>query len=249
MKRLLFLISVFLMAPKILTAKINVLEPWLPGQDIAVGEQYSYEPEVSFIAGEYFYELPARFTYSASPDLEVGARWGIKMVREEAGINDLLLGLKYRIIEKTEHGPGIAGEAAVSLPTGDFRKNLGTGAASLLMHWVLEQNISPVNAYLGLGVQLNSENDDEVTYGNVFSYHAGAEYVYGEFYNFYGEIKGFNHAWTKISGTKTIEPYQELYFSPGMLFKWDDNIHFSSAFLIGLTEESNDLGFILSVKF
>ena len=58
----------------------------------------------------------------------------------------------------------------------------------------------------------------------------------------------FNHSYTKFKGDK-IEgsDFQELYLAPGIQLKGPYKIN--AAILIGLTEDSNKLGMIISTDF
>jgi hypothetical protein len=242
-----FLALFFLSAP--LEARINVLEPWYPGLDTSVGDVYSYQAGGSFLAAERTLEVPFYLSYVPDPRLEAGGRWGVKLFEGKAGINDLLMGLKYRFMQESDQAPAVIGEAAVSLPTGDSKNGLGTGSVDLLLHWALQKQIQQVTGYFGLGMRLNSENGDNVRQGSVFFYHAGAGYDYRPGLRLYGELKGFNHAEMKVSGLAVgNSSYQELYLAPGADYTCCGYV-FSGALLIGLTPESNDLGLLVSTRF
>ncbi len=237
----------FSLAPS--EARINLFEPWQPGVDTSVGMPYSCQPSAYFVSGERFFEIPAQFTYVSGPGTEVGGRWGIRSVSGNTGISDLLIGMKYQFTAKKGERPGIAGEAAVSLPTADYGRGLGTGAAALLLNWALEKDVRNVTGYFSLDARLNAENSDRVQEGNMFSYRLGAGWPYRERWRFFGEIKGFNHGKTKIAGTAPGSAFQELYLAPGMTYAWTPRRTVSAALLLGLTTRSSTLGFLAGCTF
>jgi hypothetical protein len=248
--RLLLLTAVVLLTGlRTAHARINVFDLWYPGHDSTLGPVYSYEPVAGLITGERFFELPVHFTYVSGPRTEVGGRWGIRSVDGRTGISDLLLGLKYQFLNGSSRYPRVVGETAVSLPTADYTRGLGTGAGGLLLEWLLEQEIRDVTGYFGLGIRLNGENSDRVQEGNVFNYHLGAGYTYAPRWRFYGELKGFNHGRPKVNGELAGSAYQELYLAPGLNFFWSARNTLSAALLIGLTPESSDIGLFISSNF
>lgn len=250
MKRLLISCFAALLLALPLEARINLFEPWYPGQDTGIGPLYSYQPVAAILKGDAFTEVPFSFSYMARNNLEVGGRWGIRSFSGHTGISDLLLGAKYQFTNGTsEEMPRVIGEAAFSLPTADSKQALGTGAVSLLLHWSLEKQIREFTGYFGLGVQLNSENSDKVKLGNIFSYHVGARYPYNDQWKLYGEFKGFNHAAPEFSGTTVGESFQELYLAPGADFLYRKDLTISGALLIGLTPESHHLGLLIGTTF
>lgn len=250
MKNAVKLITLLLFIAAAAEARINVFEPWHPGQDTKIGNIYSFQYIGSVLFGEKLQEVPFQLSYVTSKDMEVGGRWGVKNLEGNFGISDLLLGLKYSFLEETINKPGVIGEAAVSLPTGDQNKGLGTGSVGLLLNWALEKKIEYLTGYFGLGMAMYSENSDKVQVGNIFSYRIGASYPYQKDLRLHFEFKGFNHGALKIGGQSIGDTYQELYLAPGAnyMVKNSDRI-ISGALLFGLTSQSSKLGFILSTNF
>ncbi|OGS19537.1 MAG: hypothetical protein A2219_02315 [Elusimicrobia bacterium RIFOXYA2_FULL_50_26] len=247
MKRFICLV-IFLSTPTLVQARINVFEPWFPGQDSKIYNDCSYQLLGSFIAGERLIELPLQFSYFSGAKTEVGGRWGLVSVDGRTGISDLIIGGKYAFLEESHRGPAVIGEAALILPTADSKNGLGQGSVGALLHWALEKKIEKTTGYFGLGIRLNSENADHVRPGNVFFYHAGASRLLRKRWRIHGEIKGFNHGSSSVSGA-TASGWQELYLAGGANYRLSDSRTISSALLIGLTPESHDLGFIISTSF
>ncbi|MBN1622063.1 MAG: transporter [Endomicrobiales bacterium] len=232
-----------------LQARINILDTWHPGQDSAIKEVNSYQLIASFRTGEYFSELPFHFSYVISQKAEAGGYWGVKTVKGKIGLNDLKLGVKYQFLDGSGDKPAVISEIAISLPTGDHKRALGTGGVGLQLHWALEKEISSLIGYFGLGFETTSENPDKLKLGNVFYYHIGTSFPYQKNYRVHTEIKGYNHADNELNGTNLSDSYQEVYFAPGINYKWVKNRIVSVALLFGLTKQANDLGFLISCNY
>jgi hypothetical protein len=245
-----FIVILFVIACSLpLEARVNILETWVPGINTTVNPVDTYELRGTFRAGEYLYEVPAEFDYVAVPNLEVGGRWGIISNGTKMGINDLMIGAKYLLVDGAGTKPAIVTEAALSLPTADYASNLGTGGVGLFLHWAMQKSIQDVNAYFGLGIQVNSKNADDVRQGNVFYYHIGAGFP-SPYLEIFTEIKGYNHTKTMVNGNDVPESdYQELYFSPGSAYKLNDRMTIYTSLLVGLTPRSHDLGISVSTNF
>lgn len=249
MKKLLLAVPLLLVSA-LCSARINVLEPWHPGQDTKIGRMYTYQMAGGFLAGDQVQEIPFHFTYVSGPHTEVGGRWGLKNANGNFGINDLILGMKYSFLEESPYKPGVIGEVAASLPTADYKKGLGTGSVGLLFNWAMEKRIEDIIGYFGLGMNFYSENSDNVQPGNIFSYHVGGSYAYTKQWRLHLELKGYNHGISKTKGVKTAESFQELYLAPGANYIYADReLTLSSALLVGLTSESHKLGFIFVANF
>jgi hypothetical protein len=248
--RLFFIFCFFTMfSAPYLYARINLLDPWHPGQDSSIGKTNSYQALGLFRAGEYFYEVPFHFSYITGTKSEVGGRWGIISVKGKTGISDLVLGAKYQFITGEGNKPAVIGEASLSLPTADHKRGLGLGAAGFNVHWALEKEIDNFMGYFGLGFGMSAENSDNIKRGNMFYYHIGASCPYKKNYRIHAEFKGYNHGDTEVSGTSLSDSYQETYLAPGLNYYWTKNKTVSAALLIGLTKESDDLGLIVSCNF
>jgi hypothetical protein len=236
-------------------ARVNLLDPWYPGQDCRLVQPGTFDTQVSLLRGERMLELPVSVSYAVDRPLEVGARWGVKHVDDVTGINDLILGLKYVVLTSEEHAANICGEAGVQLPTADSSNGIGTGAVALILHWTLQKQLKKetgydISSFFGLGYTINSENSDKLQLGNVFWYHIGAAYDYDAALRFYGELKGFNHTPVKVAGTTVDDSdFQELYLAPGADILFKNNMVLTTAILIGLTPTSNDVGILLSTRF
>lgn len=231
-------------------ARINVLEPWHPGLDLSAGALHSSALSPRFLWGERFLEIPVEYNYVTSQNIEVGGRLGVMSRAGKVGINDLMLGGKYLFFKETGQSPAVTGEAAVSLPTGNFSDGLGTGSVDLLIHWLAGKKFANLDGTFGLGMRFNSENSDKFSAGNVFFYHLGASQAYNPDLRIYCELKGATHGKGKYN-TAEIDGsnYNELYFAPGADYKLDNKTTLNASLLIGMTSKSQDLGLLVSTKF
>jgi hypothetical protein len=230
-------------------ARINILDPFHPGQDSTIGSIDSYQAIATFKKGDGYTELPVQFTYIPTEKLEAGGSWGIKSVNGQTGINDLMAGIKYQFLNGQGEKPAVIGEVAASLPTADSNKGLGLGASALWFHWALEKKFDDVVGYFGIGLGAFGENGDKIKQGNVFYYHIGTSMPYKNKYRIHTEIKGFNHGHTQFNGVDVVNSYQELYLAPGVNYFWKKKHTLSASLLFGLTSDSNKLGLFLASTF
>lgn len=69
----------------------------------------------------------------------------------EQGLDDLSVGLRYRLLDEKESSPGIAVLAAATFPTGDVDKGLSSGGTDFDTKVILSKRLGPVNTHLNLG--------------------------------------------------------------------------------------------------
>lgn len=253
-----------------LTARISSLAPWslhdrlptLQGKmDQTAGFQFGIngvspsgsDQDAKFVA------FPYSLTYGLLEKVEIGAGWGLQWLdrknqESRFGISDLVVAGRYRFFEanRAERTPGLDVEAGFSFPTASFDKGLGTGGLGILFGWGLVLPLDPLRAHFGMGFKYNTENSDDLQVGSVFSYNGGVTYPLKEFKEqvfLTGELKGFNHGRNKRSGTKEGAAADELYLSPGVLWKFHKQFQFAGSLLIGLTNDSSDIGMNLELRF
>jgi hypothetical protein len=251
----LFVPALLVVWPLACEARVNVFEPWYPGLDMTVGAPYSSQLEGRFIAGERFWEIPAEFTYVTSRNVEVGGRWGLRSSSGNMGIGDLMLGGKYLFVDETADVPAVAGEFAISLPTGKFSDGIGTGSVDCLMQWLAKKKFRAVEGTFGLGMRFFSENSDKYTFGDTFFYQLGVSKQVNnsnikELSALYCEIKGTNHGKAKFDGSTIGDSdYQELYLAPGADIVVQKSLKLNTSLLIGLTSKSSDIGILINTRF
>ena len=98
LKKVSVLMLLMLSASLPLQARLNVFEPWHPGNDMTIIEKDSYEYMGSILIGESYWELPFAISCNATDKMEVGSTIGILNLDiasgTELGISDLLIGMK-----------------------------------------------------------------------------------------------------------------------------------------------------------
>jgi len=246
-KLLIFLIIVF--STQCLFSRVNFLEVYKPGIDIELLKPNSYGLAMDVTIGtggkpEDSFELPAIFTYGLAKRTELGMSLGIVSYASETGISDLSIGAKYVF------PIDIGFEFGFSLPTADYKKGLGTGGVGLTIDWFTKKKLNNIYGDILLGYRINTENPEEVKYGNEFLYILGVEYPLQKYVDIFGELKGINHAPLKVDG-KNIKgsSYNELYIAPGVKYTADKNFDFYSSLLFGLTDDSQDLIFSIGLIY
>ena len=261
------IISSILLTQPTLFAKISILSPWSL-QDRTSTEKGKFDQSVKIQPGvngvspsggdvdTTFESFPYELSYGLLDKMEIGAGWGVANVDRsnksaQFGLTDLMIAARYRFFDanRIERMPGLDIEAGLSLPTASFEKGLGTGGLGILFGCGLVLPLDPVKAHFGLGYRFNTENSDDVQVGSIFSYVAGITIPWKETLSLTGELKGFNHSRNKKSGTKTGPTPDELYLSPGSIWKINERFQMAGTVLIGLTAHSSDIGFNLELQF
>ncbi|MFN3966481.1 MAG: transporter, partial [Endomicrobiia bacterium] len=232
-----------------LFGRVNFLERYRPGVDIAVTKPNSYGLSMDVVVGtggkpKDFFELPAIFTYGLADKIESGISLGIVSYASETGISDLSLGCKYVF------PIDIGVEFGFSFPTADYKKGLGTGGIGIIIDWFAKKKLDKLFGHILLGYRINTENPEDLKYGNEFLYTLGVEYPTKKNIDFFGELKGINHA-PLVVDNKNIKgsSYNELYIAPGLRYTADKNFDFYSSLLFGLTEDSRDVIFSIGLDF
>jgi len=239
----------FIFSVESLFARVNFLEIYRPGIDIEVLKTNFYNLAMDVTIGtggkpEDSFELPAIFTYGLAKRTELGMSLGIVSYASETGISDFSIGTKYIF------PIDIGFEFGFSLPTADYKKGLGTGGVGITIDWLTKKKLDNIYGHILLGYKINTENPEEVKYGNEFLYIFGVEYPLQKDVDIFGELKGINHAPRKVDG-KNIKgsSYSELYIAPGVKYTVDKHFDFYSSLLLGLTDDSQDLKFSVGLLY
>ncbi len=240
---------IVLFSTEFLFSRINFLEFYRPGIDIEILKVNSYGLGMNVLIGtgggqDDFFELPALFNYGISKETEFGMSLGIVSYASETGISDLSLGAKY--VSPVDIGV----EFGFSLPTADYKRGLGTGGVGIIIDWFAKKKLDNVYGHLLLGYKINTENPEEVKYGNEFFYSIGVEYPSVKDIDIFGELKGINHAPLSVED-KNVKgsSFSELYIAPGLKYIVDKQFDFYSSLLLGLTDDSQDFIFSVGLDF
>jgi len=242
---------------------VSLIDPYRPGVTAANQTPSSHALSLSVLSSEKYLEVPFHIFYGITDDLELETRWGFIYNSPEAGMSDMKFSVKYNfkffdrysliVSDKEDLSAGISGEAGITLPTGDHTKGLGAGGVGIMLGWnirqVFEKNIL---GFLGLSGEFNNHeliDESSRRSSRIFSYTAGARYLYNDDLTFIMELKGFNNYFSKAMPSSS-DFYQELYLSPGVFYKGKNNLPITSAsILIGLTPDARKIIFYAEKKF
>ncbi len=245
----------------IISAGINMIEPWKPQVDLNITKMNSYYLSADLCLGtrrtnnnsDNFFEIPVIFTYGAGKNMETGGSLGIISAGSKTGISDLIIGIKYQFLKEgrtQNEQPGVAGELGFSIPTASYSDGLGTGSADILINWLIKKKLDVVDGYFKLGFRINGTNSDKVNFGNVLSYTIGVSYIKSKELTLSGELKGFNHFPSKSNGVNVPgSDYQELYLAPGFKYRMNNRYDFYCSLLLGLTNKSSQPGLFVGVTY
>lgn len=120
-----------------------------------------HHPDQKTLALQLGYGLTERFDIGLDlpftwwyPDIFTwkGERVGF----HEQGLDDLSIGLRYRLLDEKEGAPAVALLGAAAFPTGDVDKGLSSGGIDLDTKLILSKRLGPVNTHLNLGYFLPS---------------------------------------------------------------------------------------------
>jgi len=239
-------------------ARLNILEPWSPGVDVRTPEKlWTHGANVRLGASDPdVFEAAYFLNHRAGSNWEVGGTLGYLSVDPEgpinrhSGVNDLAFAAKYEFPGAAgPYAMRAAGEAGISLPTGDSDHALGAGGVGFLLGWGLETAVQAVTGYIHLGSRFYTEGND-TKLGNVFTYTVGAKYKLQTDFWMTMDLRGFNHGKDKFNGVRASESVQELYLVPGTLYRAVNlPIDIQASLLLGLTNESMDVGLLAGFKF
>ena len=247
--------TLLLTATRSVYSRVNFIEPFKPGIDLSTLQlnKYSLASNITIGSGgkkNDFFELPFIFTYGAERKLEIGMGLGVASYRAETGISDLSIGAKYQFFKHTNEQPAVSAEFGFSLPTGDYKRGLGTGGVGISMAWLIQKQIDEVTGHFVLGYKIHTENPDKIRIGNELIYTLGAKHKIKKDITIIGELKGINHGYSYLAGKPLLQTgYQELYLAPGIEYILDDKYDFYSALLLGLTASSNNIMIFAGVGF
>lgn len=258
MKRQFLLPALFLCLSSVpLHARVNVLEPWSPGVDFYIPRKdWTHGANVRWgVNGTDLFEAEYLLSHRPRADWEIGGALGYVSLDEKgaggsSGINDLRVAAKHLFSSAVSPaGTRLIGEGGLSLPTGDPDKGIGAGGVGALLGWGIQMPVQSVTGYVHLGVRAYTEGND-TRWGNVFTYVLGTQYELDTEFSLTADLRGFNHGKDKINGMRIPGSRQEVYLAPGV--QWhpmDAPAHFLGSLLIGLSNESFDVGLMAGAKF
>jgi hypothetical protein len=238
-----------------LPARVQLVEPWSPSIDTGTPERpwvHGATLRTGF-NGVDALELAYQLSHAPAPGWEVEGSLGYASIdgsgRDDSGLNDLTVAAKHVLPINLLREIVGTGEAGISLPTGDPDNGLGAGGVGLLFGWGMEAPVQRVVGYAHFGFRAYTEGND-THFGNVFSYVLGAAQTVKGDTRLSLDLRGFNRGKDKINGVRARNSLQELYLAPGGEWKASNlPAEFLGSLLIGLTDESYDIGILAGVKF
>ncbi len=241
-------------------ARINMLEPWTPGMDFDI-PKYSWNHNVNMRMGSDqkgidLFELGYNVTTTVSPDWELGVALGWQSLnrpspfKNDSGFNDLTFAGKYLFPEKSVLNiDTLTAEVGFSLPTGDPEGGLGAGGLGVFGGMGTQFPLGSFTGYSQMGLRFFTEGSN-TKWGNIFSFILGAQYEIDAEWQAMLDFRLFDHGRDKIDGVKMPYTIQEMYLAPGAIWNPKDlSFDVYAGFLLGLTDESYDYGFMMGAKF
>lgn len=113
----------------------------------------------------------------------------------EHGLDDLSVGLRYRILDEKESAPALAILGALTFPTGDEDKGLSTGGTDFETKVILSKRIGPVNSHLNIGYVWPSTKKYDLKDG--LTYGIGADFSASSSVQLLAELVGNKNRYTE----------------------------------------------------
>ena len=150
--------------------------------------------------------------------------------RNEDGIADTEIKLKYRFMDETGLGPALAAAGILKIPTASKSKALGSGRADFRINTLLTKNFSKRLAlHLNLGYAFLGEKGAE----NELNYSLASQFVLTEKWALVGEISGINN----FNGHTRDDPFSGLI---GAYYVISDTLVFDAGLEIGMNRAAPD---------
>lgn len=217
-------------------------------------------------------DIPISLYWGMVDSLEIGFKVSAMSINSgsnsEKGVSDIIVGTKYNFLSPAKKKlyeenksydlsafPDVSGEFCFSLPTGDFKKGLGTGAVGIILNWLLEKEIqlrsgNKFNSFFGVGYRINTTNSDSYKYGNELFFNVGSYFRLKEKYILSCGFRGISHDNDEYySNTITDSRYTENYIFGGLSYDLGVYQQFFSAISIGLDSKSNILIFNIGMNY
>lgn len=188
------------------------------------------------------WELKAGLTYGVMENIDVilGMPYQWKRVEESDvttsdvhGIADMSLELKWRFYEKD--GLSVALKPALTMPTGDKDKDLGTGRATVSLFFIATKELNPLAFHCNLGYKRNENQREQ----REDIWHAS---LAGE-YKVIQKLKLV----ANIGAERNTDPSSNThpaFLLGGVIYSIRENLDFDFGIKIGLNETEKDVAFL-----
>ncbi len=176
--------------------------------------------------------LTAVLTYGLADALDLALQFPILFFEpaeggNQAGIGDIEVHGKYRIVNEGAVSPAFAVTGALKFPTGSERRGLGSGATDVGITLVATKGFGPVTTHLNLGYTVIGASGQE----NVLKWGAAASLQVTRPLSFVGEVVGE----TNSDRHAKDDPRE---FRVGLAYALRDHIVLDGAVSLGLTRAS-----------
>ena len=183
--------------------------------------------------------LTTAFTYGLSDRLDVVLQLPVLFLQpvegeSQAGIGDIEIRGKYRLLNEGSVWPALAVLAALKLPTGSERRGLGSGATDAGILLVGSKEFGPITAHLNLGYRFVGASGQD----DVFRWGVAASLKMSETLAFVGEMVGETN-----SDPRAKE--DPMAIRAGLTYAVRQDLVLDGAVSLGLTRASPD--YVLTV--
>lgn len=268
-KYYLFLFSlIFLLSRIPLPSQINFFNIYKPSQEVLCCpvNVYGLELQMNYLIIDINtaeLQIPVSLYWGVMEKFEIGAQFaGISRSRLEEvskGVSDLLFGAKYNFLKETKEPlstrPSVSAEIGFSLPTGDYKKNFGTGGIGLIIHWLVEKEMvlrskHYYNLLISLGYKYNTSNPDKLRIGESLFYTFGSYFNVSESFRLSFGVKGENKKSDEIN-SRRVEHTEKFdsYIYCGVTYDLDIYRKFFASISAGITDTSKNLIFNIGMMY
>ena len=156
----------------------------------------------------------------------------------DQGVSDVSVGLKWRFYEHDNFSLSL--KPAVTLPSGDEDKGLGTGRATYSLYLILTKEIAPLVFHLNLGYIRNENKLDQVQ----DLWHASLASEYKIVKDLKAVINfGMQRNTSKLSGT------HPAFVLGGLIYSISENFDFDIGYKYGLNNDEIDHTGLVGLTF
>lgn len=208
-------------------------------------------------------QIPVSLYWGVAENFEIGTQI-VAMSRSyledvNKGIGDILFGAKYNFLKEIKEPlstkPSVSAEIGVSLPTGDYKKNFGTGGVGVIVYWIAEKEVvlrtkHYFNLLVSVGYKYNTANPDKIKIGESLFYTFGSCFDMSKSLKFSFGIKGENKKSDEENGKKVKNTEKfDSYIYCGIVYDLDIYRKFFTSLSLGLTETSKSLIFNIGMMY
>ena len=173
------------------------------------------------------------FSFGILPRLEGRVELPLLLVEPEgeksrAGVGDILLGGKLRVLDEKETVPALLGALTLRLPTGDDERGLGSEDVDVGLLGVISKSVGPVTLFGNLGYTFVTRDSDL----NFWTFNAALEYRATKAWSLVSEV---------VSAVGEAAAPDTAVLRIGSVYALTERIKLDGAVGFGMTKESPDV--------